>query len=126
MRAASFGWKLRACIAWRIRVAVLGDTFAAPVMNRDTVAVETEAILATSRIPTRPPARRLYTRNPNLSMVHMNHSSTRRSENASDGGTRHQLRSTHALVIPKRHEEPVPAPRYPQQSRHPRETDQCA
>ena len=28
-----------------------GDTFAAPVITRDTVAVETDAFLATSRIP---------------------------------------------------------------------------
>jgi hypothetical protein len=30
---------------------VAGDTFPAPVITRDTVAVETEALLATSRIP---------------------------------------------------------------------------
>src|SRR5690349_20533794 len=51
MRAYSFGWKLRACIASIIRLAVSGDTVAAPVSKRDTLAVETEAVLATSRIP---------------------------------------------------------------------------
>jgi len=51
MRAASLGLKSRASIARKTRVAVLGATLAAPVITRDTVAVETRARLATSRIP---------------------------------------------------------------------------
>jgi hypothetical protein len=50
-RAASLGLKSRASIARKTRVEVLGATLAAPVITRDTVAVETQASLATSRIP---------------------------------------------------------------------------
>src|SRR6185437_11723710 len=45
------GLKVKARIARRTRVAVAADTLAAPVITRDTVAVETDALLATSRIP---------------------------------------------------------------------------
>ena len=38
-------------MARKTRVEVLGATRAAPVITRDTVAVETRASLATSRIP---------------------------------------------------------------------------